>query len=73
MLVDIYVKEARAYKQTAFPPPRRPQLTLVDMEIDWQEPEAPAAASAPVDDEVSGVRPLPCESLRRRGWASEDV
>jgi hypothetical protein len=70
MMVDVYVKEARAYRQTAFPVVRRPQLTLVDLEIDWQEPAEPAPSS---DDEVSGVRPLPSESLRARGWSSDDV
>jgi len=69
-VVDVYVKEARAYRQTAFPPVRRPQLTLVDLEIDWQERDAVPESS---DDEVSGVRPLPSESLRSRGWSSDEV
>jgi hypothetical protein len=69
-MFDVYVKEARAYRQTTFPVVRRPQLTLVDLDIDWQEP---AQAPPSSDDEVSGVRCLPSESLRSRGWSSDDV
>jgi hypothetical protein len=71
MMVDVYVMHARAYQQTAFAAVRRPQYTLVDLDIEWQEAEQ-APVAAPVA--TAATHGVSSESwLRARSWLSDDV
>jgi len=74
MMIDVYVQEARAYKTVflpaGLPAARRPQLTLCDLEIDWQEhgEEPPSGTTPPADAGLARE-----SGLRSRSWSSDEL